>query len=132
LFLADTNVLLDVLGDDPSWGNWSVAALGTALGQAEVSINPIIYAELSASHDSIEALDQAIDRLRLRRLNLPYAAAFLAGRAFVQYRRAGGAKTAPLPDFYIGAHATVAGLTVLTRDPAPFRTYFPKVGLIAP
>ena len=97
-----------------------------------VSINPIIYAELSVAYDAVEVLDDALDGLGVRRLPLPYEAGFLAGRAFLEYRRAGGLRTSPLPDFYIGAHAAVEDLEVITRDPRRIRRYFPNVKLTSP
>ncbi len=132
MFLADSNVLLDIFGDDPSWGSWAKQALREAIGAGEVGINPVIYAEISVRFDDHASLDAGVSRLMLTRLQLPFEAAFLAGRAYRRYRRAGGVRSSPLPDFYIGAHAEVAGLTVLTRDVSRFRTYFPAVRLVAP
>jgi predicted nucleic acid-binding protein len=132
VYLVDTNVLIDLAIADPRWFDWSVRALGEAMRIAPVAINPIIYAELSISYESVEVLDQALDQLGVRRLVLPYAAGFLAGRAFLHYRRAGGVRTSPLPDFYIGAHAAVDGLVVITRAPRCIRAHFPKVGAVSP
>lgn len=98
----------------------------------EIAINPIIYAEIAADQPSKEALDAMLDAASFVRLPLPYDVGFLAGRAFLDYRRRGGARRSPLPDFYIGAHAAVLGLKLLTRDPAVYRSYFPGVGVIAP
>jgi predicted nucleic acid-binding protein len=130
--LVDSNVLLDVLIPDPVWEQWSSAAL-TDAGQSRVLvINPIIYSEVSTGFERIEELDQALPAEMFRRDPLPWEAAFLAGKSFLEYRRRGGARHSPLPDFYIGAHAAVAGMTLLTRDAARYRTYFPKLELICP
>lgn len=130
--LVDTNVLLDVVTDDPTWGAWSVQALAEAFDTGAVAINSIIYAEMSVRYDSIEALDAALPTSILRREDLPYAAGFLAGKAFQRYRRRGGVRRSPLADFYIGAHAAVLGYRLLTRDEARYRTYYPKLTLITP
>ena len=132
MFLADSNVLLDIFGGDPSWGSWSKQALRDALAIGAVGINPVIYAEISVRFGDHASLDAGLNELTLERLQLPYEAAFLAGRAFRRYRRAGGVRFSPLPDFFIGAHAEVAEITVLTRDVSRFRTYFPSVHLISP
>lgn len=130
--LVDANVILDVVGGDPVWGDWSSAAIADAADEALLAINPLIYAELSVGFASIEALEQAVPAADFVRENLPYTAAFLAGKAFLAYRRRGGERRSPMPDFYIGAHAAVAGYRLLTRDAARYRTYFPTVPLIAP
>jgi predicted nucleic acid-binding protein len=130
--LVDSNVLLDVMTADPSWSAWSSDALARARRGARVAINPIVYAEVSIGYDRIEDLDTALPQADFARLDLPYAAAFLAGKCFVAYRRAGGTRTSPLPDFYIGAHAAVGGMSLLTRDGARYRTYFPKLRVLAP
>jgi predicted nucleic acid-binding protein len=131
--LVDANVLLDlVTGDDPVWAAWSLTALTEARREGHVAINPIVYAEISIRYDTAAQCDQAFPESQLERLPLPWEAAFLAGKAFVEYRRAGGNRTSPLPDFFIGAHAVVARLRLLTRDPARYRSYFPSVELIAP
>ena len=130
--MADTNVLLDILNDDATWRSWSERAICDALHAGTVGINPIIYAETSIAFPDTETLDRHLDTLMLARLPLPYGAAFRAGRAFLRYRRAGGVRTSPLPDFYIGAHAETEGLTLLTRDGSRFRTYFPSLNLVAP
>jgi predicted nucleic acid-binding protein len=130
--LVDSNVLLDVATGDAVWGAWSSTALASARRDAPVAINPIVYAEVSIGYERIEELDGALSSDDFVRLDLPYAAAFLAGKCFVAYRRAGGARTSPLPYFFIGAHAAVSGLALLTRDAARYRTYFPKLHLIAP
>jgi predicted nucleic acid-binding protein len=130
--LVDANVLLDVATNDPTWLDWSSRALEKAANEAPLAINALIYAEVSISFARIEDLEEALPSTIYRREPLPYEAAFLAGKAFLQYRRRGGGKTAPLPDFFIGAHAAVAGFRVLTRDPRRYRSYFPKLDLIAP
>lgn len=130
--LVDSNVLLDVATGDPAWGTWSAAMLAALADRVPLIINPIVYAEVSVGYPTIEALDAALPSELYRREPLPWEAGFLAGKCFVQYRRRGGARSAPLPDFYIGAHAAVRGLAVLTRDPARYRTYFPRVHVIAP
>lgn len=132
MVLVDTNVLLDLFTDDPTWRRWSENAIRDALVNDTVAINPIIYAEASIGFPESRVLDRQLDDLTIQRLPLPYEAAFPAGRAFLRYRRAGGQRSAPLPDFYIGAHAQEQGLTLLTRDPSRYRTYFPNVRLVAP
>lgn len=130
--LADSNVLLDVFSNDPDWSDWSSATLAAALQDGPVVINPLIYAELSIRFPSQDLLDSAIDALGIQRADLPYDAAFVAGDAFVTYRRNGGTRRSPLPDFYIGAHALVQGYALLTRDRQRYTTYFPKLELITP
>ena len=130
--LVDSNVLLDVATNDADWFAWSSEALETAADQAVLAINPIIYAEISIGFSRVEDLEDAIPARSFRRESLPYEAAFLAGKAFLRYRRRGGERVRPLPDFYIGAHAAVAGFRLLTRDPRRYRTYFPSVELISP
>ncbi|MCT2592642.1 type II toxin-antitoxin system VapC family toxin [Streptomyces sp. N2-109] len=130
--LIDTCVLLDVLGEDPVWRTWSEQALADAADSGPVVINPIIYAEVSVRYARLEDLDAALPPQDFTREALPYPAAFLAGKAFALYRRSGGSKRAPLPDFYIGAHASVAGHSLVTRDQSRYRTYFPKLKLIHP
>jgi hypothetical protein len=132
VILVDSNVLLDVLSQDPRWARWSENALAQAADAGVLAINPIIYAEVSIRFERVEELETALPREDFERLPLPWEAAFLAGKCFVQYRRRGGAKRAPLPDFYIGAHAAVAGVGLLTRDASLYRAYFPGVPLIAP
>ena len=131
MVLVDANVLLDILTADAQWSTWSAEKLERALRQG-LGINPIIYAEISVSFRNETELDAALDLPDLTRLALPYEAAFRAGRAFVEYRRQGGNLRTPLPDFFIGAHAEIEGMTLLTRNAARYRTYFPKVKLIAP
>ena len=130
--LVDSNVLLDVLTDDPQWGAWSSAELATAADTNRLALNPIVYAEVSIGFERIEDLDEALPPETFTRLPLPWPAAFLAGKCFLAYRRAGGARRSPLPDFYIGAHAAVEGMPLLTRDAARYRTYLPQLALIAP
>ncbi|HVK35916.1 MAG TPA: type II toxin-antitoxin system VapC family toxin [Microlunatus sp.] len=128
----DSNVLLDVLTDDRVWFGWSSEALAAALDAGGVVINPIVYAEVSVGFDRIEDLDAVLPSSALVREPLPYAAGFVAGKAFVAYRRRGGARVTPLPDFYIGAHALVAGYRILTRDARRYRTYFPRLDVAGP
>jgi len=130
--LVDSNVILDIVTDDPVWAEWSASALAQSLNQGIVVMNPIVYAEVSIGFDRIEDLDRVLPETMIRREPLPYAAGFLAGKAFKLYRRRGGAKSSPMPDFYIGAHAAVAGYRLLTRDAQRYRTYFPSLELIAP
>ncbi len=130
--LVDTNVLVDVLENDPEWADWSVTQLRAQAQIHRLVINPVIYAELSLAFSTVEALDEALDSLQIPVIELPKPALFLAGKAFVQYRRQGGTKTNVLADFFIGAHAAVAGLPVLTRDVRRYANYFPTVKLVAP
>ncbi len=130
--LVDANVLLDVLTDDSEWYPWSAGKLDDCAASAELCINPIIYAEVSVGFERIETLDDALRPETFLRLPLPWEAGFLAGKAFMAYRKARGSRTSPLPDFYIGAHAAIDGLTLLTRDAARYRTYFPTLELICP
>ncbi len=130
--LVDSNVLLDVLTEDPRWYQWSADALARQAERDVLAVNPIIYAEVSVGFVRIEELDAALPTAMIHRLALPWDAAFLAGKCFVSYRKRGGARRSPLPDFYIGAHASVTGMRLLTRDSARYRTYFPRLKLIAP
>jgi predicted nucleic acid-binding protein len=130
--LVDANVLLDVLTEDPVWLDWSAEALVAAGESGPLWINPIIYAEVSVRFSRIEDLEGALPPQDYRRAQLPWEAGFLAGKAFVQYRRGGGTKTSTLPDFYIGAHAAIADVTLLTRDGGRYATYFPTVRLVTP
>ena len=130
--LVDSNVLLDVITGDPRWGAWSAETLARIADEESLVINAVIYAELSIGFESIEATEAALPNDLYRREHLPYEAAFLAGRTFLRYRQAGGLRRSPLPDFYIGAHAAVAGYRLLTRDAARYRTYVPRLELIAP
>ena len=130
--LVDSNVLLDVMTEDPEWSEWSCEALARCAESSVLAINPLIYAEVSIRFDRIEDLQDALPEGNFLRLPLPWDAAFLAAKCFVRYRRRRGAGRSPLPDFYIGAHAAVAGLALLTRDAARYRTYFPGLEIIAP
>lgn len=132
MFLVDSNVIIDVLTDDPVWSDWSRKALRAAGDDGELAINPIIYAEIASGFATATELDGQVEASLFRRLPLSYEAGFVAGWAFVEYRRRGGTRTSPLPDFYIGAHAAVSGLTLLTRDSRRYRGYFPKLRLLAP
>jgi predicted nucleic acid-binding protein len=129
---VDSNVLLDVITDDPTWARWSSEALASALDEGRVVIDPIIYAEVSAGFDRIEDLDDVLLPTQFIREPLPFPAGFLAGKAFLSYRQRGGTRPTPMPDFYIGAHAAVAGYRVLTRDPRRYRTYFPGLAVHGP
>lgn len=130
--IFDTNVLADLLTQDPRWRPWSEKQMRAAQAEGPIIINPIIYAELAALFVTQEDLDHWLRPTLFKRLPLPYEAGFRASRAFLDYRRAGGNKTSPLPDFYIGAHAEQAGFTLVTRDISRYRTYFPKVKLVTP
>jgi predicted nucleic acid-binding protein len=130
--LVDANVLLDVMTEDARWLAWSAQAIERAADRYRLVINPVIYAEVSIRYSRIEELDAALPRTMFDREGIPYEAAFLAGKSFLAYRRQGGTKRAPLPDFFIGAHAAVAGYRLMTRDAARYRTYYPKLPLIAP
>ena len=130
--LVDTNVLLDLVTDDQRWADWSIAQLEAASLEGPLVINDVVYAELAVRYDSIEDLDAFLDEAGLEMLPMPRAALFLAGKVFTKYRRAGGSRTGVLPDFFIGSHAAVSQLPVLTRDVGRYRTYFPSLRLIAP
>jgi predicted nucleic acid-binding protein len=130
--LVDSNVILDVFTEDETWFSWSSAALEEAALTSPLLINPIIYAEVSVRFSLIEELDDVIPPDRFIRMPIPYASAFLAGKVYARYRRRGGSRRSPLPDFFIGAHAAVASFRLLTRDPRRYRTYFPGLVLIAP
>ena len=132
MVLVDTNVLIDVAVEDPEWCEWSADHLARARESDRLALNAIVYAELSVCFDSAEQLESVLTPFRFERLHLPWEAAFVAAKAFKRYRARGGVKSAPLPDFFIGAHAAVAGLTILTRDPRRYREYFPSVRLICP
>jgi predicted nucleic acid-binding protein len=131
-FLFDTNVLLDIATADPVWLTWSEAQFRAALAQGAVPINPIIYAELAPAFATVADLERWLDPAIFQCLPLPYSAGWPAAQAYLRYRREGGTRTSPLPDFYIGAHAEVEGRTLVTRDAARYRTYFPSVTLITP
>jgi predicted nucleic acid-binding protein len=129
--LVDANVVIDIASDDEQWFDWSAGWL-RALKRSRCLVNPLILAEVGVLAENAQEVEELETRLCLERAQLPWAAAYLAGQAFLRYKRAGGVKTSPLPDFYIGAHAQVAGLTLLTRDARRYRSYFPDVRLIAP
>jgi predicted nucleic acid-binding protein len=130
--LVDSNVLLDIFTEDTTWVGWSANALASAAEAGPLYINPIVYAEVSVRFSRIEDMEDALPPDEFRRAALPWPAAFLAGKAFLSYRRSRGTATSPLPDFFIGAHAAVEELTLLTRDTRRYRTYFPTVRLVAP
>jgi predicted nucleic acid-binding protein len=130
--LVDSSVMLDILTADSRWAQWSEGALATARDEGRLVINPIVYAEVSTGFDRIEDLDDAVPVGDFEREPLPYEAGFLAGKAFLIYRKRGGRRRSPLPDFYIGAHAAVCRYRLLTRDVARYRTYFPSVELVGP
>lgn len=130
--LIDTNVLFDLLSEDAEWSDWSAAMIADAADRGTVVINPIIYAEISVRYDRIEDVEQALPSDYFVRAPLPSEAAFLAAKCFARYRKRGGLRGSPLPDFFIGAHAVVTGMALLTRDPRRYRTYFPKLTLITP
>ena len=132
MILVDTNVLLDVVTNDPVWAEWSVEQLEAAALRGPLVINDIVYAELSVRYERIEKLEEFVEQAGLEMTPLPRAALFLAAKVFTAYRKAGGARTGVLPDFFIGAQAAVEGLELLTRDTARYRSYFPTVKLIAP
>jgi predicted nucleic acid-binding protein len=130
--LIDSNVLLDLITEDRQWFAWSYTTITDAAEHSRLVINPIVYAEISVRYSSIEDLNAAIPTTMVDREPIPYEAAYLAGKAFSIYRKRGGKKRFTLPDFFIGAHASVAGYTLLTRDATRYRTYFPRLALIAP
>lgn len=132
MVLVDTNVLVDVLQNDPQWADWSIAQMRAQASLHDLAINPIIYAEMSLSFSTLEALDQVVGTLELELQEIPRPALFLAAKAFAQYRKRGGSKLQVLPDFFIGAHAAVEGWPLLTRDASRFRTYFPTLEVLAP
>jgi predicted nucleic acid-binding protein len=130
--LVDSSVILDIVTEDKYWFAWSADTLADGARSGILAINPIIYAEVSIGFEKMEELDAALPSTYFRRLPLPWEAAFLAGKCFLDYRRKGGQKRSPLPDFYIGAHAEVRGMTLLTRDASRYHTYFPALRVIAP
>ena len=130
--LVDSNVILDVVTDDPRWGAWSSAMLARCAEGGMLVINPIVYAEVSIGFERVEELDEVLDTDSFLRHPLPWEAAFLAGKCFLEYRRRGGSRRSPLPDFYIGAHAAVARLPLLTRDARRYRTYFSGLRILSP
>lgn len=130
--LVDSNVILDVLTEDDEWLDWSSTQLAESANSGMLVINPIIYAEVSTRFERIEELDDALPANYYRRVPLPFEAAFLAGQCFMKYKRRGGYRRSPMPDFYIGAHAALSGLTLLTRDARRYRDYFPTLRIVAP
>ena len=130
--LVDSNVLLDFFDQESEWFDWSASMLSAAADRGRTAINPVIYAEVSVGFARIEDVETALPRQFFVRADLPWEAGFLAGRIFREYRRKGGARRSPLPDFFIGAHATIGGMTLLTRDARRYRAYFPKLRIIAP
>jgi predicted nucleic acid-binding protein len=130
--LVDSNVLLDIFTEDKKWLEWSSDTLAKSAEHDLLYINPIIYSEISVSFERIEELEGALPSDYIFRDDLPYEAAFLAGKCFLKYRKAGGEKRSPLPDFYIGAHAAVKGWSILTRDKGRYQTYFPTLNVISP
>ena len=130
--LVDSNVLLDLLEEDVTWYDWSAEHIRLAADRSALIINPVIYAEVSIGFERIEELEAVLEPKLFERRPIPWEAAFLAGKCFIRYRRRGGQRRSPLPDFFIGAHAAVEGLTLLTRDAARYRTYFPFLSLISP
>ena len=130
--LIDSNVLLDIFTEDKKWFEWSSDILAESAEHDLLYINPIIYSEISIGFERIEELERALPSDYIQRDDLPYEAAFLAGKCFLQYRKAGGAKRSPLPDFYIGSHAAVKGWSILTRDKGRYHSYFPTLDVIAP
>lgn len=132
MLLVDTNVLIDVFQDDPEWADWSIGQLRAQAQIHDLAINGIVYAELSAAFERFEELDRSVSELGLMLLEIPRPALFLAGKAFVRYRKSGGSKSNVLPDFLIGAHAAVEKLPLLTRDVRRYRSWFPSVTLVSP
>ena len=130
--LVDSNVILDIVTEDPQWLDWSAAMLEEAAESGPLAINAMVYAEVGVRFDRIEDLDEAVPADYFRREAIPLDAAFLAAKCFEKYRRRGGVRRSPLPDFFIGAHAAVAGMTLLTRDAARYRTYFPRLRIVSP
>jgi predicted nucleic acid-binding protein len=129
---VDTNILLDLITNDPVWADWSIGQLDAAALRGPLVIDPAVYAELSVRFGRIEELDLIVEEAGLILAPTPREALFLAGKVFQRYRAAGGTRTGVLPDFFIGAHAAVAGMKLLTRDVSRYRTYFPSLELIAP
>ncbi len=130
--MVDSNVLLDLGSHDPTWSKWAAEAIERAANRARLVINPIVYAEVSVRYSRIEDLEDALSAMLFEREQIPYEAAFLAGKVFLEYRRRGGPRGSLLPDFLIGAHAAVAGYDLLTRDVGRYQTYYPRLTLITP
>lgn len=131
-YLVDSNVIIDVITEDTGFLVWSANALAASAQSGMLFINPIIFAEVSTGFSRREDVTAALDALDFEYADLPWDAAFIAGNAYTRYRRNGGVRRSPLPDFYIGAHALVSGMTLLTRDGSRYRTYFPKLNILAP
>jgi predicted nucleic acid-binding protein len=132
MILIDTNILLDIVTDDPVWADWSQQQLSAAALSDRLAINPMVYGEFSSRFTRIEDIDALLASVAIVVAEMPRSALFLAGQAFKAYRRRGGPRTSVLPDFFIGAHATVVGAPLLTRDPRRYRSYFPTIELVAP
>lgn len=132
MVLVDTSVLLDLITDDPQWADWSAGAIAAAAAREQLVINEVVYAELSVGYERVQELDDMMTTLGLSLVRTPVVALFLAGKAFRHYRRSSGTKTGVLPDFFVGAHAAVEDLALITRDVQNVRRYFPKVRLISP
>lgn len=130
--LVDANVILDIATLDPTWCKWCAEALERCASTGLLVINPVVFAEVSAGYTRIETVNEKLPETYYKREDIPYSAAFLAGKAFIRYRRQGGTKSSTLPEFFIGAHAAVRKYKLLTRDPRRYRTYFPSVELVAP
>jgi len=130
--LVDSNVLLDVFSEDPTWFDWSSDALAELAERSVLVVNPIIYAEVSVRFERVEDLEEALPADRFQREALPWEAGFLAGKCYLSYRKRGGERRSPLPDFYVGGHAAVRGMILLTRDASRYRTYFPQLEIVAP
>jgi predicted nucleic acid-binding protein len=130
--LVDSNIILDILLDDPNWADWSETALADASQSSKLYINPIVYTEVSIAFKKIEELESALHNGEFQLLEIPKEALFLAGKAYLRYRRGKGTKRLPLPDFYIGAQAAVLGMDLITRDEGRYRTYFPTVRILCP
>ena len=130
--LVDSNIILDIFLDDPDWADWSESTLAKYSADAKLCINPVVYTEVSIGFERIEELESALDRGGFQMIEIPKEALFLAGKAFLSYRKRKGTRRSPLPDFYIGAHAAILGLDLITRDIARYQTYFPSVRLISP
>lgn len=130
--LVDSNVILDIFLDDPNWADWSATALANASNNSTLHINQIVYTEVSIGFNKIEELESALHKGGFQMLEIPKEALFLAGKAYLSYRRGKGTKKSPLPDFYIGAHAAVLDMDLITRDEGRYRTYFPTVRIISP
>ena len=130
--LVDSNIILDVFIDDPDWADWSESKLTEFSSKTNLFINPVVYSEISIGFKRIEELESALNRGGFQMLDIPKEALFLAGKAYLKYRKSRGSKRSPLPDFYIGAQAAILGLDLITRDEKRYRTYFPTVNLISP